>query len=76
MASSCSSVTFFLESAETLAAKEKIMALLAICVWSVFIIGVSMVAMVTQESDPTFAGEGGSYDASWDDLKASSRLSA
>jgi len=52
------------------------MALLAICVWSVFIIGVSMVAMVTQPSDPTFAGEEGSYDASWDDVKASSRLTA
>ena len=52
------------------------MALIAILAWSVIILGISIVAMATQESDPTFAGEGGSYDTSWDDVKASSRLSA
>ena len=52
------------------------MALMAIVVWSVVILGISIVAMVTQKSDPTFAGEGGSYDASWEDSKLSPRLSA
>ena len=52
------------------------MALIAILAWSVIILGISIVAMVTQQSDPTFAGEGGSYDASWEDSKLSARLSA
>ena len=52
------------------------MALIAILAWSVIIIGISMVAMVTQESDPTFMGEGGSYDASWEDFKTVPRRSA
>ena len=50
------------------------MALIAILVWSVIILGISMVAMVTQESDPTFAGEGG--ETTWASATLSSRRSA
>jgi hypothetical protein len=50
------------------------MALIAILAWSVIILGISMVAMVTHESDPTFAGEGG--EPSWESGALSSRRAA
>jgi hypothetical protein len=50
------------------------MALMAIVVWSVVILGISIVAMVTQKSDPTFAGEGG--EVSWESAALSPRRSA
>lgn len=51
------------------------MALIAILVWSVIILGISIVAMVTQASDPTFAGEGGQAP-SWESAALSSKRSA
>jgi len=51
------------------------MALVAIVAWSVIILGISMVAMVTQESDPTFAGEAGEAP-SWESDALSSRRAA
>jgi hypothetical protein len=50
------------------------MALIAILIWSVIILGISMVAMVTQESDPTFDSEGGG--PSWESAALSPRRSA
>jgi hypothetical protein len=51
------------------------MAFIAFVIWSVLILGISMVAMFTQESDPTFGGEG-SYQPSWEDSQLSARQSA
>jgi hypothetical protein len=51
------------------------MALVAIVVWSLIILGISMVAMVTQQSDLTFVGEGGEAP-SWETAALSSRRSA
>ena len=51
------------------------MALIAILVWSVIILGISTVAMVTQESDPTFGGEAGEVP-SWESDELSSRRAA
>lgn len=46
------------------------MALIVIVVWSVLILAISIVAMATQESDPTLMGEG-SYEASGEISKPS-----
>jgi hypothetical protein len=51
------------------------MALIVIVVWSMLILAISIVAMTTQESDPTFMGEG-SYEASGEGSKLSPRRSA